>query len=121
LFSFWSIHTRLPLEKSAHLVSRHFDMVVERERYRQAVEEQAMDRAHRIGQTRDVHVSRLYIKDTIEERILALQDKKRKLAATAFDEDARSSGMRSVSRILLAPRATVDNAGIDPHKIPHSF
>ena len=36
-------------------------------------EDQAIDRAHRIGQTRLVTVSRLTIKDTVEDRILALQ------------------------------------------------
>jgi SNF2 family DNA or RNA helicase len=36
-------------------------------------EDQAVDRAHRIGQTRPVTVSRLIVKDTVEERILALQ------------------------------------------------
>ncbi|KAJ6851803.1 helicase-like transcription factor CHR28 isoform X3 [Iris pallida] len=38
-------------------------------------EDQAVDRAHRIGQTRPVTVSRLTIKDTVEDRILALQVK----------------------------------------------
>jgi SNF2 family DNA or RNA helicase len=42
-----------------------------------AVEAQAMDRAHRIGQTRSVFVYRLVAKDTVEERVLRLQDKKR--------------------------------------------
>lgn len=36
-------------------------------------EDQAVDRAHRIGQTRPVTVSRLTIKETVEDRILALQ------------------------------------------------
>jgi SNF2 family DNA or RNA helicase len=36
-------------------------------------EDQAVDRAHRIGQTRPVTVSRLTVKDTVEDRILALQ------------------------------------------------
>eukprot|EP00884_Botryococcus_braunii_P017437 jgi/Botrbrau1/4377/Bobra.105_2s0023.1 len=44
-----------------------------------AVEEQAIDRAHRIGQNRPVYVTRITIKDTIEERILKLQEKKRQL------------------------------------------
>ncbi|KAL5228735.1 hypothetical protein ABZP36_017000 [Zizania latifolia] len=50
-------------------------------------EDQAVDRAHRIGQTRPVMVSRLTIKDTVEDRILALQDKKREMVASAFGED----------------------------------
>ncbi|XP_050373282.1 helicase-like transcription factor CHR28 isoform X2 [Argentina anserina] len=50
-------------------------------------EDQAVDRAHRIGQTRPVTVTRLTIKDTVEDRILALQDEKRKMVASAFGED----------------------------------
>ncbi|XP_017229709.1 helicase-like transcription factor CHR28 isoform X1 [Daucus carota subsp. sativus] len=50
-------------------------------------EDQAIDRAHRIGQTRPVTVSRLTIRDTVEDRILALQDEKRKMVASAFGED----------------------------------
>lgn len=50
-------------------------------------EDQAIDRAHRIGQTRPVIVSRLTIKDTVEDRILALQEEKRKMVASAFGED----------------------------------
>jgi len=38
-----------------------------------SAEDQAVDRAHRIGQTRPVSVSRLTIKDTVEDRILSLQ------------------------------------------------
>ncbi|KAH6825201.1 SNF2 domain-containing protein / helicase domain-containing protein / zinc finger protein-like protein [Perilla frutescens var. hirtella] len=50
-------------------------------------EDQAIDRAHRIGQTRPVSVYRLTVKDTVEDRILALQQKKRKMVAYAFGED----------------------------------
>ncbi|XP_027097487.1 helicase-like transcription factor CHR28 isoform X1 [Coffea arabica] len=50
-------------------------------------EDQAVDRAHRIGQTRPVTVSRLTVKDTVEDRILALQEEKRKMVASAFGED----------------------------------
>ena len=52
------------------------------------IEEQAIDRAHRIGQMRDVHVHRVLIPDTIEDRIMALQDKKRDLINQALDEKA---------------------------------
>ncbi|KAG2592160.1 hypothetical protein PVAP13_5NG529200 [Panicum virgatum] len=54
-------------------------------------EDQAVDRAHRIGQTRPVTVSRLTIKDTVEDRILALQEKKREMVASAFGEDRSGS------------------------------
>jgi SNF2 family DNA or RNA helicase len=48
-----------------------------------AVEEQAFDRAHRIGQDKPVFVYRLVAEETVEERILALQDEKRALAGAA--------------------------------------
>jgi superfamily II DNA or RNA helicase len=49
-----------------------------------AVEDQAADRAHRIGQDRPVMVYRMVAKDTVEERILALQQKKRALSDAAL-------------------------------------
>ncbi len=53
-----------------------------------AVEAQAMDRAHRIGQTRTVFTYRLVARDTIEERILGLQRDKRRLAESLFEESS---------------------------------
>ncbi|MGA8840204.1 MAG: DEAD/DEAH box helicase, partial [Candidatus Aquilonibacter sp.] len=53
-----------------------------------AVERQATDRAHRIGQDQHVFVYKLIAEDTVEERILELQDRKAALAATLFDEAA---------------------------------
>ncbi|HKA14095.1 MAG TPA: DEAD/DEAH box helicase [Myxococcota bacterium] len=49
-----------------------------------AVEEQAADRAHRIGQTRPVMVYRLVATGTVEERVLALQARKRALTEAAL-------------------------------------
>ncbi len=49
-----------------------------------AVEDQAADRAHRIGQERPVMVYRMVAKDTVEERILALKERKRGLAEMAL-------------------------------------
>lgn len=49
------------------------------------IEEQAFDRAHRLGQTRDVTIYKISIKDTVEERILKLQEKKRALAKAALE------------------------------------
>ena len=58
-----------------------------------AVEDQATDRAHRIGQTRPVVSMRLIAEDTVEERILALQDRKRELVNAALDEDALAKAL----------------------------
>ncbi len=52
-----------------------------------AVEEQAIDRAHRIGQTRPVFVHKLVAADTIEEKMEVLKEKKAALAAALFDPD----------------------------------
>lgn len=51
-----------------------------------AVEEQAMDRVHRIGQKEDVKIVRLIARNSIEERILELQEKKKTLAREAFQK-----------------------------------
>ncbi len=52
-----------------------------------AVEAQAIDRAHRIGQTRNVFAYRLVARDTIEEKILQLQQNKRALADAIISEE----------------------------------
>jgi superfamily II DNA or RNA helicase len=52
-----------------------------------AVEDQATDRAHRIGQTRVVTTYRLIAKGTIEEKILELGGKKRELVGAVLSED----------------------------------
>jgi len=46
-----------------------------------AAEAQATDRAHRIGQTRPVTIYRLLTRNTVEEKVLRLQSRKRDLAA----------------------------------------
>jgi SNF2 family DNA or RNA helicase len=51
-----------------------------------ATEAQAVDRAHRIGQTRNVIVYRLVARDTIEEKVMALKAKKAKLFSSVLDQ-----------------------------------
>ena len=57
-----------------------------------AVENQATDRAHRLGQTKNVFVYKLVVAGSIEEKILALQEKKAELAAGILSEDAAGPG-----------------------------
>jgi superfamily II DNA or RNA helicase len=52
-----------------------------------AVESQAVDRAHRIGQTRQVFAYRLITRDTVEEKVLELQETKRDLADAIIGAD----------------------------------
>ena len=50
-----------------------------------AVENQATDRAHRLGQTQSVWVVKLVAQGTIEERMLALQERKAQLAKDMYE------------------------------------
>jgi len=52
-----------------------------------AVETQAIDRTHRIGQTRSVFAYRLIAKDTVEEKVLQLQASKRDIADAIINQD----------------------------------
>jgi SNF2 family DNA or RNA helicase len=58
-----------------------------------AVEDQATDRAHRIGQKKTVSVYRLIAKDSVEEKILQLSDKKRELVTNVLNTDAPMKGL----------------------------
>jgi superfamily II DNA or RNA helicase len=66
-----------------------------------AVEDQAADRAHRIGQDRPVMVYRMVAKDTVEERILALQDRKRNLADVALGESNQAQPITRAELMAL--------------------
>jgi non-specific serine/threonine protein kinase len=52
-----------------------------------AVEQQAIDRTHRIGQTKNIFAYRMICKDTVEDKILQLQDRKKALAADLITDD----------------------------------
>lgn len=56
-----------------------------------AAQDQATDRAHRIGQTRAVTVFRLIVKDTIEEKIMQLQESKKKLSDDILEGEGISA------------------------------
>ena len=52
-----------------------------------AVEQQAIDRTHRIGQTKNIFAYRMICTDTVEDKILKLQERKRNLARDLITDD----------------------------------
>jgi SNF2 family DNA or RNA helicase len=74
------------------------------------IEDQAIDRAHRIGQRHDVMVHRVIVPGTVEDRILKLQGEKRELINDALDEMESKNlarlGQRDLAYLFgLGPRA----------------
>ncbi|KAI1079542.1 SNF2 family N-terminal domain-containing protein [Whalleya microplaca] len=69
-----------------------------------AIEEQAIDRVHRLGQTRETTILRLVMSDSVEQRVRAIQDQKRELANLAFHDKAKeqteTSRLDDVVRLL---------------------
>jgi superfamily II DNA or RNA helicase len=73
-----------------------------------AVEDQATDRAHRIGQTRPVMVYRIIARGTIEEQILKMHDEKRDLV------DGVLSGADAAGKLSTRELADLIRSGVDP-------
>jgi len=67
-----------------------------------AVEDQAADRAHRIGQDRPVIVYRLVAKDTVEERVIDLQNRKRQIAEAALSGNAHGGAAALTREDIMA-------------------
>ncbi|MSQ82805.1 MAG: serine/threonine protein kinase [Myxococcales bacterium] len=74
-----------------------------------AVEQQASDRVHRIGQTKPVLVVRLAVEDSVEDHILQLQHRKRYLASSAIE--AEGQGIKTLTRADLE---SIFGAGAGP-------
>jgi hypothetical protein len=77
------------------------------------IEMQAVDRAYRIGQQNAVEVHRILIQDTVEDRIISLQESKRKLVENALDEGAS----KSIGRLDVNQLAFLFGVGAEPSKV----
>ena len=64
------------------------------------VENQASDRAHRIGQTRTVFVYKMITKDSIEERVMELQEKKRLLTDSVIQTETSFFKQLTIDNML---------------------
>ncbi len=71
-----------------------------------AVEDQATDRAHRIGQDKPVNVYRLVVEDTVEQKMVELGRRKREIAESALGRDAsvgKKLTMEDIEELLRTP------------------
>jgi superfamily II DNA or RNA helicase len=77
-----------------------------------AVEDQATDRVHRIGQDKAVMVYRLVVENTVEQKMVELGESKREVAESALGRDTKVGKkltLEDVERLLEAPSASWDN------------
>lgn len=81
-----------------------------------AVEDQATDRAHRIGQTRPVVAYKLVARDTVEEKVLALQARKRALFDAAVDQGR--FGVEQLTREDIEAVLAIDDPDVRPLGAP---
>ncbi|HWU10663.1 MAG TPA: DEAD/DEAH box helicase [Streptomyces sp.] len=102
LLSLKAAGTGLNLTRAGHVV--HYDRW-----WNPAVEEQATDRAYRIGQTQPVQVHRLIAEGTVEDRIAELLQSKRALADTVLE--GGESGLTELSDTQLADFVRLKGAG----------
>ncbi|KAF2266380.1 hypothetical protein CC78DRAFT_513897 [Lojkania enalia] len=69
-----------------------------------AIEDQAVDRVHRLGQKRETKVFRLVVEGSVEERVLGIQNDKRRLMSLAFAEKVKKkragAGLADLERLL---------------------
>eukprot|EP01083_Nonionella_stella_P075343 204801_1 len=72
-----------------------------------AIEDQAFDRVHRIGQTKNVTIHRIVIGDSVEQKVLKLQEKKRKIAQQALDSNNGNKNKKKQS-VNLSARDLID-------------
>jgi SNF2 family DNA or RNA helicase len=72
------------------------------------IEQQACDRVYRVGQTKPVSIHHCVVKNSIEEGILALQEKKKKLANEALELSGKSKGGKATKATALSMEELMD-------------
>ncbi|XP_074657843.1 uncharacterized protein LOC141910879 [Tubulanus polymorphus] len=78
-----------------------------------ASEEQCFDRCHRLGQTRDVIITKFIIEDSVEERMLELQEKKRRLAQGAFAKKQTAAERRQMRTADIQNLMSITTADVN--------
>lgn len=81
------------------------------------MEEQAIDRVHRLNQTIDVKIYKMVIKGTVEERIVALQDRKRELANATIEGKTGAGKLTMRDMMALFGRDAENNFTDDQDKL----
>lgn len=79
-----------------------------------ALEDQAFDRAHRLGQQRDVNIFKLIVEETVEDRILTLQNAKRELAKAALSGNAAGNFTKLTMADMLSKSTPWDSSNPSP-------
>jgi SNF2 family DNA or RNA helicase len=77
------------------------------------VEEQAIDRVHRLNQTQDVIVYKITVKDTVEARILDLQERKRELANATIEGKSAAAKLTLQDMLKLFRHDAEHSHGVD--------
>ncbi|KAH8915110.1 hypothetical protein BT69DRAFT_1272217 [Atractiella rhizophila] len=67
--------------------------------WQSAIEQQAIDRVYRIGQTKPVRVIQMVAENTVEDKVLDIQKQKEELVSQAFDGKRGASGNRDRNRV----------------------
>jgi hypothetical protein len=87
-------------------------VIIAEPQWKPSVEDQAIARAHRMGQVRTVQVHRLLAKDSVDERVREVQENKSLLFdAYARESDAKDADRRSVDTGVHRP-ADLDDAAV---------
>lgn len=102
LIDHYDCHVTTLDTSSLDLTAANYAFLVEPQ-WNPMLEEQAMSRVHRLGQTKAVTLVRFIVKDTWEEKIVTVQERKRDLADMIMDGRRLKSGDDGRKQVLVCP------------------